>query len=261
MKRSAFLLVILLLDASVRADTVLYEDSPNSYVSVRNTLLDEYAASSIPPVTESTQPYYQVLGNGPVDLRFRYVSQKGLFLFQVGYYHRTAALRAIDTSTDAGRIAYAREALAPGNAVLLFDESIANPGDINTSTLNGGDVIGFFLIPDEKLVDFQFDRVQFAIEGVGSARLDAPPPYRWPLFTFVSANPQGLDQSMSFSGESIVSGGLSNLITWEDLTRASIPKVPMCPTISTMMLSSPSMAPWRPFRNQAVHGCWWPGSR
>jgi hypothetical protein len=209
-----------------RADFIRYTDSPSSFPFVTNNLLGEFGTAGFPPLVETTQSFYQVEGTGPVDLTFRFRADTGTFLFQFGFYRTSAALEAIDLSTDAGRIAYATQALAPGNATLVFDDRVDNPGVVRRVTANGGDILGFFLIPDDTLARFQTNPVLFAVEGVGSVTLGAPAPFRFPLFGLADANPQGRDQLLSFSGTSAVTGMPTTLFAWEDLTRAVIPGNP-----------------------------------
>jgi hypothetical protein len=209
--------------ACARGDFVQYTNSPASFPAVTAGLSGEFGTASFPPLAETTQAFYQVQGAGPVTLTFRFKADTGSFLFSFGYYLNSPALDAIDTSTTAGKIAYATQALAPGNATLIFDDRVDNPGAVRTVTANGGDILGFFLIPDETLARFQTSPGSFAVEGDGSATFGFPPPFRWPLFGLADANPQGRDQLLSFSGTSAVTGRPTNLFAWEDLTRATIP--------------------------------------
>jgi hypothetical protein len=207
---------------AAQADTVQYTTSPALYPSVTTGLVQEFGTASFPPLTETALSYYQVQGSGPVTLTFRFHFDTGGFLFNFGYYRWSPALDAIDTSTTAGKIAYATQALAPGNASLIFDDATDEPGAVRTVTLNGGDVIGFFLIPDESLATFQSNPASFAVDGTGSIRLGLPGANRWPLFGLAAANPDGADQLMSFSGTSAATGNPSSMFAWEDLTRATI---------------------------------------
>jgi hypothetical protein len=80
--------------------------SPASYPNVTASLLAEYGAN---PVTETAFQYYTVNGAGPATLNMRFTTDFGGYLFNFGAYKVTPALLAIDTSTDAGRIAYATQ--------------------------------------------------------------------------------------------------------------------------------------------------------
>ena len=203
-------------------DEIRYLDDPASFPAVTSGLNTEFGTTSFPPLGETTLSYYQVPGTEPIETEFRFHSDTGAFRFSFGYYHFSAALNSIDTSTDAGRTAYGIQALAPGNAVVVFDNLVENPGISKKLTLSGGDMLGFFLIPDGILSAFQESPGDFDINGVGSPTLSFPNPNRWPLFGFAPANPAGQDQLMSFDGTSIASGNPSNLFAWEDLTRATI---------------------------------------
>jgi hypothetical protein len=147
----------------------------------------------------------------------------GSFQFNFGYYNYLPSLNAIDTSTTAGKQAYATTALAPGNAVLVFNDVIHDPGATTTKTVNGGELLGFFLIPDDTLANFQTSPGSFAVTGVGSATFGIGGPRRWPFFGYAAANPGGKDQLMSFSGTSRATGRRSNMFAWEDNSRASLP--------------------------------------
>ena len=204
----------------------MYSASPGAYPRVTSALFGEFGTNSFPPLTETAQSFYRVQGTGPTDLNFRFKADTGSFRFQFGFYRNTAALRAIDLSTDAGREAYALMALAPGNATLVFDDFTQNPCASRTISATGGDELGFFLIPDATLASFQTSPGLFAVNGVGSSTLGRPAPFRWPLFGLQAANPGGMDQLMSFSGTSAITGRETNLFAWEDLTRASIPGNP-----------------------------------
>lgn len=228
-RRLATLAVIMLAQipwpASARGDIVSYSSSPGSYPSVTAALNAEFGTHAIPPIVETSLSYYQVVGSGPVDLTFRFKADTGSFLFNFGYYVDTPALDAIDTSTDAGKIAYATQALSA--ATLVFNDVVDNPGATKTLSVAGGTRLGFFLIPDSTLSLFQTNQSAFALNGVGSATLGVPGKNRWPFFGLASANPGGMDQLMSFSGTSIVTGKATNLFAFEDLTRASIPGNPI----------------------------------
>lgn len=219
-------LILLAAATTAAADTVLYSAAPATYPAVTSGLTTEFGTSSFPPLSETGLAYYAVPGAGPVDVKFRFHGDTGSFFFEFGYYHLTPALSAIDTSTDAGKEAYAAAALAPGNAFVVFDDNVNSPPDTATASLTGGDVVGFFLIPDASLADFQGSPGDFALDGTGSSTFAFPPPFRWPLFGFADANPGGLDQLMSFAGVSTITGEPSNLFAWEDLTRAAIPGNP-----------------------------------
>lgn len=207
-------------------DVVRYGDSPASYPLVTQALAREFGTSSLATVSETIQTRYVVTGTGPVDLSFRFTGDTGTFLFNFGFYRITAALDAIDVTTDAGKVAYATQALALGNATLVFDDVTDDPGATRTVAATGGDVLGFFLIPDATLSQFRANPAQFAVNGTGSATLGFPGPIRFPLFSASDANPGGRDQLLSFGGTSAVTGRPTNLFAWEDLTRAPIPGNP-----------------------------------
>jgi hypothetical protein len=204
--------------STVLADLVQYNSNPLAYPNVTTQLALEYGAN---PVAETAFQYYTVNGAGPATLNMRFTQDLGGYQFNFGAYKVTPALLAIDTSTDAGRIAYATQALAAGNAALIFDDTTQDPGAnasltaIGASTIMGGDTIGFFLVPNSTLSNFQSNQGQFDLAGNGFAQ----PPFAWPLFGDATANPGGFDQLMSFDGTSIISGNPTSMFAWEDITR------------------------------------------
>ena len=123
-------------------------------------------------------------------------------------------------------MAYATQALAAGNAALIFDDATQDPGlppglstsltTIGASTIMGGDTLGFFLIPNSTLSNFQTNQAQFSLTGDGFFQ----PPFAWPLFGDASANPGGFDQLMSFDGTSALTTNPTSMFAWEDITRA-----------------------------------------
>lgn len=207
---------MVLLAQSMPQDTVRFFDNPSSsaYVSLRNALQNEFGSHSSSVVSENTGHYYRVEGSGPVDLDFWFLADTGGFKFSFGYYVMDESLAAIDTSTDAGRGLYAGSALSPGSATLLFDDRLDNPVSNAQATVNGGDVLGFFLIPNSSLNDFQTNPGVFDVNSTAWNK-------RWPLFGDSDANPAGKDQLLSFSGESVISNGPVQFFGWEDLTRSS----------------------------------------
>lgn len=202
----------LLTASGALAGLVQYNTSPGSYPNVTVALNAEFGTTALPPISETALSYYTVNGVGPSTVNFRFKDDHGGFLFNFGYYNVTPSLLAIDTSTDAGKMAYATQALAAGSATLLFDDATQNPGATASISANGGDTLGFFLIPNNTLTQFQTNPAAFALTGLGS-------PLRWPFFGLADANPGGEDQLMSFSGTSTVTGTTTSLFAWEDLTR------------------------------------------
>lgn len=220
------LFIALVTANDVISDDVEYLSSPADFPAVTSGLNIEFGTDLFPPLRETTLSYYQVPGTEPIETEFRFHSDTGAFRFSFGYHQVSSALISIDTSTDEGKSAYATQALAPGNAVVVFDDLAENPGIAKKLTLNGGDMLGFFLIPDGTLSNFQNTPSDFAVNGVGTPTLGVEGANRWPLFGFAPANPQGLDQLMSFDGTSLANGNPSNLFAWEDLTRAFVPRNP-----------------------------------
>ena len=184
-----------LISARAFGDDVLYNNSPGSYAQVTASLANEFGTTAFPPIVETLQSSYVVQGNGAVNLTFNFRADTGSFLFNFGYYRITDALNAINLSTNAGKVAYATQALAVGNATVVFDDVTDNPGATRITTATGGDTLGFFLIPDNSLALFQSNPGLFGVNGLGS-RGDSPP-YRFPLFGLANANPGNADQLLS----------------------------------------------------------------
>lgn len=187
----------------------------------------EFGTSTFPPLTDYRGHYYRVAGTGPQAVTFRFQSDNGAFTPDFGFYRVSPELAAIDTSGDAGKIAYAKLALAPGNAELVFSNYREGPPKIKTPTLSGGELIGFFSIPHFPhpmlpyrtwLEVFQAHPEQFALDGRDPNNEEAGNlvPGRWPFFSYTPANPGGFDQMFSLHGSSIASGKQSSLLLWED---------------------------------------------
>lgn len=197
-------------------DSTRFFDNPSSssYGSLRTALQREFGSSSNSVVSENVGSYYRVEGSGPVQLNFRFLADTGGFNFSFGYYKMDSSLASIDTSTDDGRLLYASNALSPSNSVMLFDDLTQNAISSSQATVNGGDVLGFFLIPNTTLDDFRRNTSRYEVNSTAWNK-------RWPLFSDSNANPAGKDQLLSFSGESGVTGGPVNFFGWEDLTRSA----------------------------------------
>lgn len=195
-----------------------------------NSLLNgEFGTAELPPLVDFTGHYYRVAGSGPTTVTFRFQLDEGAFVPDFGYYRLTPALAAIDTSTDAGKTAYATQALAPQNATLVFSDYRDSPPRSKQFVLNGGDVIGFFSIPRGTLPDppsrswleaFQTHPEHFGLDGRDWDGYDLGDRWlgRWPFFSYTPANPGGFDQMFSLHGPSIASGQLATLLLWEDAT-------------------------------------------
>lgn len=205
---SLFALILTVASAAAHADDVRYSDGPAGYPEVTTNLASEFGGN---PYTENTLNAYQVQGSGSVDLKFRFKYDTGSYSFNFGFYKITSALNAIDLSTDAGRTAYAQMALS--SATLVFDDSTQDPGATATITATGGDLLGFFLIPNGSLADYQANPGNYPIDNTGSPA---------PFFSVTAANPGGYDQLLSFDGLSAVTGEQTSMFAWEDLTRTQV---------------------------------------
>lgn len=213
--------LLLAMAALGRADTVRYFDDPGALPVLTPFLSAEFGDPLATTVTETVQTSYLVQGSGARDLTFRFRGDLGSFLFSFGFYRITGALSAIDVSNDAGKAAYAQQALS--GATLVFDDRTSDVGATATVSANGGDVLGFFLIPDGTIAGFNADPASFPVNGVGSATLGIDGGNRFPLFGAAGVNPGDADQLLSFNGTSVLTGDPTSLFAWEDLTRATLP--------------------------------------
>lgn len=137
-----------------------------------------------------------------LDLTFELVRDTGGFNFSFGFFDM--ATPTADPTQN--RQEWATQALS--GATLVFDDRIDNPGATETIfNLKGGTELGFFLIPNNSLANFQTDPASFFADPATSNALRAP------LFSVSAANPGGLDQMLSFVAND------TTLFTFEDLTR------------------------------------------
>lgn len=210
----------------VNAGDLSFNEVPGRF-GLTPHLNGEFGTTAFPPLTDFHGHYYRVAGNSPTTVTFRFQSDNGAFTPDFGFYRVSPAPAAIDTSTDAGKIAYATQALAPGNVELLFSNYRENPVRTRTFELNGGDRIGFFSIPHFPgplppfrtwLAVFQAHPEQFALSGrdENNENLGAPAPGRWPHFSYTPANPGAFDQMLSLHGTSLSSGNPSSMLLWEN---------------------------------------------
>lgn len=187
----------------------------------------EFGTTAFPPLTDYRGHYYRVAGTGPTTVTFRFQSDNGAFTPDFGFYRVSPELAAIDTTSDAGKFAYAKLALAPGNAEVVFSNYREGPSRTKTPTLAGGELIGFFSIPHFPgpmlpyrtwLEVFQTHPEQFALDGrdPNNEELGNLVPGRWPFFSYTPANPGGYDQMFSLHGTSISSANPSSMLLWED---------------------------------------------
>ena len=161
-------------------------------------------ALGIPPnaSSETTVESFVVPGAGSVDLTFTLQGDLGAFSFNFGYF---------DTSTVTANPVSQQELFATqalSGATLVFDDATHGFGDMVTTSVAGGTNLGFFIIPNNTLANFNANPSLFFPSQTSTPELRAP------LFSVTGANPGGFDQMLSFLG------GGNTLFAFEDLTRA-----------------------------------------
>jgi hypothetical protein len=126
----------------------------------------------------------------------------GAFQFSFGFFD-IGAVAGIDPV--ASKQAWFSAALA--SATEVFDDRLVNPGASATATIDGGTDLGFYLIPNNTLANFNASPRDFFPSQTASSLFSSP------LSLVSPSNPGELDQMLSF-----VANGVT-LFTFEDLTR------------------------------------------
>ncbi|NEQ99940.1 MAG: DUF4114 domain-containing protein [Cyanothece sp. SIO2G6] len=173
------------------------------------SLLDDVGIGSQNAASETTATTFLVPGapGSTTDFDFEFLRDTGGFQFSFGFFEVDQDLSGFDPVLN--KEAWALEALA--DATLVFDDRVNDPGDVsNTFSLDSGSEIGFFLIPNNTLANFQGSPSSFFPSQTSVSSL------RSPLFSVSDANPGEFDQMLSF-----VDAGVT-LFTFEDLTRTGI---------------------------------------
>ncbi len=157
------------------------------------------------PAFETTATTFVVPGaaNTNTTLNFTFQQDFGSFLFDFGFFP-TASVTGIDPINN--KQAWATAALA--SATSVFDDRNINPVATSTPfTLAAGTELGFFIVPNNTLANFNANPSNFYPSQTGNDSL------RSPLFSISDANPGELDQVISFVGNG------KTLFAFEDLTR------------------------------------------
>jgi hypothetical protein len=150
---------------------------------------------------ETTETSFVVPGSGPVDLTFKVERDGGSFLYEFGYFDPSRVTADPVTATRD----YAVQALS--GATSVFDDRTADQGATRTLRVQGGQTLGFFIVPNNTIANFLADPDDFY-----------PPTFQFngfraPLFSDSDANPGQFDQLLSFAGNGVT------LFTFEDLSR------------------------------------------
>lgn len=205
--RGAALLGLLLGAPNfARADTIRHftdGTAPGQFPGVSN-LLDSVGIGQSNVASETTASSFVVPGAGPVNLSFAVEVDFGSFQYEFGFFDVSQTTANPVTQPKS----FAIEALT--NATSVFDDRLVNPGATRTLTVNGGQELGFFIVPNNTIAGFLanpdvfFDPYTFGLVGSRQA----------PLFALANANPGQFDQFLSFIGNGVT------LFTFEDLSRA-----------------------------------------
>lgn len=144
----------------------------------------------------------------PVNISFNFRYDTGSFLFNFGF----SRVSGIGFNPVSQREQWATEALSPSRATLVFQDATQDPIVTSPSfTLNGGDELVFWIVPDNSLANFQADPASFYADstGLGSGNTNL----RSPLFSLTDANPGQFDQMFSFAANGVT------MFAFEDLVR------------------------------------------
>ena len=152
--------------------------------------------------SETTVTQFVVPGSGPGSLTFQVLFDHGSFLYDFGFYD----VSAVTADPVADSKGYAIQALS--HSVEVFDDRLVDPGALKTVTVQGGAVLGFFIVPNNTIANVLADPDKFFPSSITNGF------YRAPLFSVSDANPGQFDQFLSFLG------GGKTLFTFEDLSRA-----------------------------------------
>ena len=204
MKRFFGFAVLICVMSSVASADIVQQYGPGGVNSgLVNSLLGNLGipqnASS-----ETTAETFTVLGSGlqTIDLGFTQRRDTGSFQFNFGFFE-VSSVSGINPVTQKEQ--WATAALA--NATLVFNDSTSSPGSTATLQVMGGTTLGFFLIPNNTLANFNNNPGAFYPSQTSNNAL------RSPLFSISNANPGEFDQMLSFIGNG------QTLFTFEDLTR------------------------------------------
>lgn len=160
------------------------------------------------PTNENTLP-----GPGDIALLFKFIADRGQYSFCFGYALEADLDQALvatirsGSATNADREAFAIDAIID-NGVIVFNDAADTEGEtaISTITTTAPSSIIFWIVPDERMNDFQTNPSAFAYTG-GSEPV--------PLFSLSQANPGGFDQLVSYAQDSI----RETVFSWEDIRR------------------------------------------
>jgi len=206
----AIALTLIVFSGASRADVIRHFENgtaPGQFNDV-STLLDNVGIGASNVSSETTASAFLVPGTtGDTDLTFSFERDTGTFQFSFGYFDvsRVAGINPVTNKQD-----WATAALAAGAAEVIsevFDDRLVNPVATKMLSLPAGLEIGFFLIPDNTLANFQSAPSSFYPPATDPNSLRAP------HFSQSDANPGEFDQMLSFVGNGVT------LFTFEDLTR------------------------------------------
>jgi hypothetical protein len=220
------------LVGAARGDEVRQFDPPGTLPGrfpLVSELLNSAGIGASNTGAETTETAFVVPGSGPVDLTFKVERDGGSFLYEFGYFDPS---RVTADPVSATRD-YAVQALS--GATSVFDDRTADPGATRTLRVQGGQTLGFFIVPNNTIANFLADPDDFY-----------PPTFQFngfraPLFSNSDANPGQFDQLLSFAGNGVT------LFTFEDLSRVQGSDnsfVDLGFTVNAQLIPVPEPAAW-----------------
>jgi hypothetical protein len=204
------------------------------------TLLDQVGIGQSNVASENAATTFDVPGDAgqKIDVTFQFEWDTGTFLFSFGFFN----VNLVTANPVTERSAWIQQALAPSNAVLVFDDRNVDPVTQSSMIqLDGGARLGFFLIPNNTLAAFQANPAPFLANptGLGQNPNDFFDPFRAPLFSVSDANPERFDQMLSFAANGVT------MFAFEDLVRTGFTDEQfndLIFTIDTEIIPAPSVA-------------------
>ncbi|WP_169976021.1 DUF4114 domain-containing protein [Tautonia rosea] len=203
-KTAVFVVPMLFMIAEQADADIVTQFGPSGLNSGNvSNLLNQVGIGSTNSASETTALTFEVPGapGSNTNLTFTFVANTGAFLYTFGFFD--ASVPTANPVTE--KQLWATQALS--SAVQVFDDRVDNPIVSRSFTVAAGTTLGFFLIPNNTLANFQANPGAFYPSQTSDNLL------RSPLFSITDANPGELDQMLSFVGNGVT------LFTFEDLTR------------------------------------------
>lgn len=179
--------------------------TPGSFPLV-DVILDGTGIGAGNVESETLARTFLVPGSGPVELTFTVEFDGGSFFYEFGVFD----ISAVTADPVMEKQLYAEQAL--NASISIFDDRFVNPGDSQTITVNGGQELAFFIVPNNTIENFLaapdlfYDPLSFDFNFLAG--------FRAPIFSVPDANPGQFDQLLAFFAND------TTLFTFEDLSRA-----------------------------------------